>query len=193
MALIPSISLSLNNTCNKVTLTETTGLYVVNTNEGGWGTPNINTSVITVSIVNIYNYTGLTLLGSYTLTGLYPSATPSEFEILSEAPWTHIDGIYQIKYIITDNSITPVNYYSDTTHELFLCNLCNCKDKLILKLVKSCDSEKAEKLKQQVDQLELFIYGIQAAFSCADFTTANTILAKATIYCETVSNCGCNC
>lgn len=193
MALIPSISLSLNNTCNKVTLTETTNVYNALTNLGGWGVPNIDTTNITASVVNIYTHDGLTLLDSYTLTGLYPSATPSSFEILEEAGWTQADGIYQIRYIITDDSLTPVNYYSDTTHELFLCNLCNCKDKLIARLVKACDTEAVKKLKTQVDQMEIFIYGIQSAFSCGDFATATTILASASTFCQTLSDCNCGC
>ena len=193
MALIPSISLSLNNTCNKVTLTEETGVYNATTNVGGWGAPNITTTVVTSSLVKIFNYTGLTLLDTYDLTGLYPSASPSSFDILVEAKWTQADGIYQIQYIVTDNSMVPVNYYGETKHELFLCNLCNCKDKLIAKLIKSCDTLNTQKLKTQVDQMEIFIYGIQSAFSCGDFTTATTILASASTFCQTLSDCGCGC
>lgn len=193
MALKPSISLSLGNKCDKVTFTETTGVYNATTNVTGWGTPNIDTTDIATSVVNIYNYTGTTLLDTFDLTGLYPSATPSEFNILEEEDWTLADGIYKIMYTITDDSVTPVVYNNDLTHELFLCNLCNCKNGLIEKLVKSCDTETVKKLKLQVDQMEIFVYGIQSAFSCGDFITATTILTAASAYCQTLSDCGCGC
>jgi len=198
MALLPVISLSLGNKCNKVTMTESTGFYVTGTNEGGWGplNNNIYTDNIILSEVKIYNYLGTTLVDTYDLTGLYPSQAPSEFIILSDAVWSQVDGIYQIQYEITDDSdsVEPVIYRNTTTHELFLCNLCNCKDALIVKLTKACDSKTTEKLKVQIDQMEIFIYGIQSAFSCGDFETANNILANASTYCATVSDCcGCGC
>lgn len=193
MALVPVISLSLGNKCNKVTLREETGFYEVINNPTGWGIPNIETGNITNSIVNILNHEGTTILDSYNLTDLYSVATPSPFNILTEVPWLQVDGIFQIRYQVTDNSGTPVVYFSETTHELFICNLCNCKDSLITKLVKSCDAIKTKELKIQVDQIEIFIYGIQTAFSCGDFVTANTILTAASTYCQTVSNCGCGC
>jgi thymidine kinase len=71
--------------------------------------------------------------------------------------------------------------------------LCNCKDSLIARLVKACDPLEVEKLKTQVDQMEVFIYGIQSAFACQDFTTANSLLSAATKYCSLVSDCGCGC
>lgn len=193
MSLKPSVSLSLNNLCNKVTLTETTNVYMLDVNEGGWGTPNIDTLDVTNAVVNIYSYDGLTLLQSFDLTGLYPLATPPPFDILTEVPWNLADGIYLINYLVTDNSEEPITYYADVQHELFLCNLCNCKDQLVVKLVKACDTQSIEKLKTQVDQLEVFIYGIQSAFSCGDFETATNNLTIASTYCQTLSDCGCGC
>jgi hypothetical protein len=189
MSLVPIISLSLGRKCDKITLTESTNVYSIN-NEGGWGTPNIDTTTITLSEVKVYDYLGTTLLQTFDLTGLYPSATPSEFIILNETSWTQADGIFQIRYEITEDDTI---YRNETTHELFLCNLCNCLDKLIARLIKTCDTHKVKDLKTQVDQMEIFIYGIKSAFSCADFETANKILAAASIYCQTLSDCGCGC
>ena len=193
MALLPVISLSLGNKCNTVTLTESTGFYVPITNEGGWGTVNIDTTLINTSVVKIYNYLGITLLDSYSLTGLYPSAEPAEFVILEDTAWNLPDGIYQVRYEITDINIIPTIYRNDTTHELFLCNLCNCKDALVNRLIKACSTENIKDLKLQVDQMEIFIYGIESAFSCGDFVTATSMLTTATNYCQTISDCGCGC
>jgi hypothetical protein len=116
--------------------------------------------------------------------------TPYIFDALVDQTWSNPDGIYQVDYTVIRNSTI---YKNKKYHELFLCNLCNCKDALIARLVKACDRLEVEKLKTQVDQMEVFIYGIQSAFSCGNFTTATTLLEAATKYCSLVSDCGCGC
>lgn len=194
MAFRPKISLSLGSKCNLVTFREETDPYVVSTNETGWGSGNIDASDIssaTVEIINLEN----TIVDTYLLTGFYSAAvgypTPSAFTIASDAPWNQSDGIFKIRYKIIDTLSNE--YFNETTHELFICNLCNCKDNLVKKLIDACNSKTVTKLKEQVDQLEIFIYGIQSAYSCADFDTADAILTAATTYCQTLSDCGCGC
>jgi hypothetical protein len=140
------------------------------------------------SILDVY------VLKSYT-TDVYSSQiaspTPGIFTALVDQPWTQLDGIYQIIYSIED--FDENKYENETSHELFICNLCNCKDGLVNKLLNACDSITVKKLKEQVDQMEMFIYGIQSAFSCGDFDTADSILTAATTYCQTLSDCGCGC
>lgn len=272
MALVPKISLTLNNKCNKVTLTEETNPYDLFANPGGWGSPNLSASDINYASVDVfpfaYNTTtnascigtivgtvftdvthlagvfviGQTLtgigiaagtvitafltgtgsndggtytvsvsqaLGPITITGVSSSAqfilksstndvylgkpgypTPLTFTALLEKTWNNPDGIYQIVYKVYDNSNI---YMNEETHQLFLCNLCNCKDVLITRLIDACDRIKVQELKEQVDQMEMFIYGIQSAFACGDFDTADNILTAASKYCGTLSNCGCGC
>lgn len=203
MALIPKISASLSGKCNLVTFTEETQPYNATHNPGGWGTPNIDTDMITSAFVEVYigtnpPNTSSSPLATYYLkdatTDVYAnvpgSPTPYVFDALIEQPWTLADGIYQLVYTVMRD---PLIYKNKTYNELFLCNLCNCKDSLIARLVKACDPLEVEKLKTQVDQMEVFIYGIQSAFACQDFTTANSLLSAATKYCSLVSDCGCGC
>ena len=272
MALVPKISLTLNNKCNKVTLIEETNPYDLFANPGGWGSPNLSASAITYASVDIFPFaydttinasgigtivgtvftdvthlsgvfvigqilTGLGIapntvitafltgtgsnnggtytvsvsqaLSSRTFTGVSSSAqfvlksssnnvylgkpgypTPLTFTALLEETWNNPDGIYQIVYKVYGNSDIYIN---EETHQLFLCNLCNCKDVLITRLIDACDRIKVQELKEQVDQMEMFIYGIQSAFACGDFDTADNILTAATKYCQTLSNCGCGC
>lgn len=203
MALIPKISASLSGKCNLITLTEETKPYNATNNLGGWGSPNIDTSVITSAYVEVYlgtnpaNTSGSPLATYYlkdSSVDVYATApgvpTPYVFDALIEQPWAEADGIYQFVYTVIRDTLI---YKNKTHNELFLCNLCNCKDALIAKLVKACDTIEVEKLKTQVDQMEVFIYGIQSAFSCGDFTTANSLLEAATKYCSLVSECGCGC
>jgi hypothetical protein len=161
-------------------------------NNGGTYQVNISQSVSSTPI------TGISVAASYylknTTVNIYSTApgapTPYVFDALVEQTWNNPDNIYQVVYTVVDGTTI---YKNKTHHELFLCNLCNCKDALIVKLVKACDTLEIEKLKTQVDQMEVFIYGIQSAFSCGDFTTASKLLEAATKYCSTVSDCGCGC
>lgn len=161
-------------------------------NNGGTYQVSISQTVASTAI------TGVSVVANYYLknTGVnvYTTApgapTPYVFDALVDQTWSNPDGIYQVVYtVIRANTI----YKNKKHHELFLCNLCNCKEGLIAKLVKACDALEVEKLKTQVDQMEVFIYGIQSAFSCGDFTTATSLLEAATKYCSLVSECGCGC
>jgi hypothetical protein len=272
MALNPKISVSLNNKCNKITIVEETGPYVSVANEGGWGTPNINTAAISYADVQFFNsnqtpaiaasgtgtisgttFTDVTHIsgtfaigqtltgvgvtagttitalltgtganngGTYTVNiaqvtasttisgnlmtqnyilkdgstdvyvGVAGAPTPGRFTALLENAWAGSDGIFQVVYSIVSGAVT---YTNTKQHQLFLCNLCNCKDGLIVKLIDACDTETVQELKTQVDQMEIYIYGIQSAFSCGDFDTAEAILTAATTYCTTLTGCASNC
>ena len=268
MALKPKISVSLTNKCNKITIVEETGPYVVDSNVGGWGTPNIDTAAITFADVQFFNssqtpavaasgtgtisgttFTDVTHIsgtfavgqtltgvgvaagtkitalltgtganngGTYTVniaqttasttisgnlitqnyilkdgaTDVYATVagapTPGRFTALLENAWAGIDGIFQIVYTVTAGAVT---YTNDKQHQLFLCNLCNCKGGLVAKLIDACDTKTVQRLKREVDQMEIYIYGIQTAFACGDFDTAEAILTAATTYCNTLSEC----
>lgn len=198
MALIPKISLSVGGKCNTVTITESTGVYVTNQNVGGWGVPNIDTSDIDTASITITDFSDTqntqTIAlknGSIDVYSAVTSApTPGAFIALSDASWELGDGIYKIVYTVTSNG---VNYINKTHYELFLCNLCNCKNSLVVDLATNCDSVSVTKWKETLDQLEVLEYGIQTAFACKNFTQAKTLLTHASKLCTTVAACGCGC
>lgn len=198
MALIPKISLSVGGKCNTVTVTESTGVYVTNQNVGGWGSPNINTNDIDTASITITDFSNTqnsqTIALKNSSINVYSAVTsapePGAFIALSDAPWELNDGIYKVVYTV----ISDVNTYINKTHyELFLCNLCNCKDNIILDLATNCNSNCTTRLKEALDQLEVLEYGIQTAFACKNFTQAKTLLTHASKLCTTVSDCGCGC
>jgi len=165
----------------------------------GTGTNNGGTYIVNISqSVGPTTITGVTILAQYVLknssidvyAGQTNYPTPTTFTALSDQPWNEADGIYQIIYIV---EASGDEFTNETTHQLFICNICNCKDLLVTKLIDACDSITVDKLKEQVDQMEIFIYGIQSAFACGDFDTADNIIIAATKYCQTVVNCGCGC
>lgn len=169
----------------------------------GTGSNNGGTYIVSISqTVGPITINGYTIASSIILkdstTDLYLGSTgyptPPAFTILDNINWGNPDGVYKIVYTISGCNIDLCGTYTNPTqYTLFLCNLCACKDALVQKLVESCSSENTTKLKEQVDQMEIFIYGIQSAFSCNDFTTVENLLANATTYCQTLSNCNCGC
>ena len=165
----------------------------------GTGANNGGTYQVSISqTVSSTPITGISIVANYylknTTVDVYATApgapTPYIFDALVDQTWSNPDGIYEVVYTVVDGATI---YKNKKHHELFLCNLCNCKEALIARLVKACDKLELEKLKTQVDQMEVFIYGIQSAFSCGDFTTATSLLEAATKYCSLVSDCGCGC
>lgn len=159
------------------------GTYVVNYSQTVGpitisGTPIVGIYILKDAVIDVY-------------AGNVTAPTPAPFIALADQPWSNPDGIYEIVYIVTDGVDV---YTNETQHQLFLCNLCSCKDNLVMKLLNACSSPATIKLKEQVDQMEMFIYGIESAFSCGDFDTAENILTAASTYCQTVSDCsGCGC
>lgn len=164
-------------------------------NNGGTYTVNIPQTVTSTLINGVFLTENYTLFNPPSIdlySGVISAPTPGSFNILTEANWDNGDGIYQIVYTIID---TLGNKYTNKKqHVLFICNLCHCKESLVVKLVEACDAITVKKLKEHVDQMEMFIYGIKTAFSCGDFDTADAIIHAATNFCQTVLGCiGCGC
>ena len=197
MPLVPKIKVCITNKCNKISLYEETSPYIATNNPGGWGTPNEDTTDIINSVVEIYDYTGNTLLDSIVffdaLTDIYSTVagapTPGAFLAVANHPWTQPDGIFKIVYKITlTGNILVTN---ETQRVLFFCNLENCLHNLKAKIVSECDEITLKKLKDKINQIELIIYGIKSAFSCGDFTTALSLIQAGKTICDNLCDCGC--
>jgi hypothetical protein len=197
MALVPKFELEIKNTCDKVDVWEMTNAYSGG-NLTGWGTPNIDTSVVTAANIKIYDYTGTTLLQTIVLydgvIDVYSTATgaptPSTFKAFTDASWTQPDGIYKAIYTV---GIGEVTYVSVDQWCLFTCNLCNCMESLLLKMSELCAGDKLDKYKEVYDRLEVLKYAVEAAHVSCDFATATALLAEANTLCTTFSDCGCGC
>jgi hypothetical protein len=188
MALVPKALLSLTNKCNKVTITDTTGIYDSLGNTGGWGSPNLETISVINALVKISHYsTPGTVLTTYDVTSAVSSYSGSGqvFTIALEQTWTLPDDVYYIKYQVSDGT----NTYIGESFQLFICNLYNCKDNLVMKLLDACSSLEVTKLKEQVDQMEMFIYGIEQAFEIGDYANVEHIIEAAQKYCQVVTEC----
>lgn len=195
MALNPKIDLSLSPNGAIVSLYEKTDLYTTLYNTGGWGTPNIDTTDIVDAQVEILDLTS-TVLDTFILKSttvnqyaLVSSSTPCTFKIL-ETAWSNPDGVYQVVYTVEDSTTTFTN---STQYILCTTTLCSCRDSLIARVLQTCDAPTLALNKKHLDQIEIFLYGIQCAFACGEYGRATNILEQANIYCQTVSDCGCGC
>lgn len=202
MALVPKINICINNKCDKIDVYEETGPYSLTNNPEGWSnsgtTPgHLDTSEIITAYLNIYDYLGNTLNTSITLkdpiidvyVGVTGAPAPASFLAVQNVTWSQPDGIYKLVYTITDGSSTI--YTNETQHKLFTCNLENCLASLKNKAITECSSDKLSKIKDKINQLEILIYGIQSAFSCADWEKAINLIASGTVICENLCDCGC--
>lgn len=196
MSLNPKIRLSVSPNGEIVSLYEETDVFTTLYNVGGWGTPNINTSNISDAKVEVLDLTS-TVLDTFilcdssdTLYDVASSYTPNKFKIL-ETAWSNPDGVYQIVYTVEDGSTIATN---QLTYQVFTTHLCSCKETLVARTLASCSSIETEMNKKHLDQIELFIYGVQTAFALGEYGRASNILEQANIYCQTVSDCcGCGC
>ena len=102
MALLPKISFSLENKCDKVDICEETGVYAV-ANTTGWGSPNLTMTDAITAIVNIYNSAGTSTLQTFTIkdsvTSLFPASLLSPFQAFDGAAWNQPDGMFKVEYI----------------------------------------------------------------------------------------------
>lgn len=201
MALIPKINICIQNKCDKIDIYEETGPYHVTNNSEGWvnsGTvaANIDTSEITAANLKIQSYDGITLLDTITLydgainvySGVAGAPLPASFLAVKDHPFTQADGVYKLVYTVTDGVTTFTNKNQKV---LITCAIENCIEGLKNKVVTECDSAKLSAQKETLDQLELLLYGIQSAFSCADFVTATKRIANAKTICDNLCDCGC--
>ena len=202
MALTPKINICINSKCDKVDIYEETGPYHNPNNLTGWDAFNPDTLDIDEAHVYIYDVTGNTLLQTFVLydgagvdvySGVAGSPAPSAFLALKDQDWDQGDGMYKIVYEVkTTVGVNPQEtHYNDMQRMLFTCNLENCIDTIKASIVTECDLVKLEKQKEKLDQLQIILLGIQSAFSCGDFTTAQTLLTSGAKVCENLCDCGC--
>ena len=202
MALVPKINICVNTKCASIDVYEETSPYHSTTNLEGWknssvsGIAWIDTSEITAADLKIYDYTGVTLQTTVTLksgsvdvyTGVEGAPQPGRFLAASAVAFTYGDGVYKLTYTVTGNSTTFTNI---PQYELVTCSICSCIDGLKAKLVTGCDGLTLADTKEKIDQLQLILYGIETAFSCADFVTATSLIASAKTICDNLCDCGC--
>ena len=139
--------------------------------------------------INICVNTKCASIDVYEETSPYHSTTNLEgWRNSSVVSTAWIDTSEITTYTVTGNSTTFTNI---PQYELVTCSICSCIDGLKAKLVTGCDGLTLADTKEKIDQLQLILYGIETAFSCADFVTATSLIASAKTICDNLCDCGC--
>lgn len=196
MALIPKIDFCINNLCDKIDIYEQTSPHVAATNPGGWGAPNIDTAAIVTAELLIQDYLGNithdTIVFKSPTVDLYVlvagAPTPGSFLAVLDHPFILPDAPYKLVYNVRDASTTFTN---DTQRKLVTCNIESCINLKKQKVVTECDPRKLDRLKSELDQLEVILLGIESAFSCGDFKTTVNLITSATSICNNQCDTDC--
>lgn len=187
MALRPSISACILDSCGKLRITDDRGVYHATNNPYGWETPNIAGSAVTEAI----------------LTVAWPSGADEEYDVTSQVPDT-VTGEFQYNdieadfpdgiYTITITYSTASASYSKTIKKLFLCNACCCVDKMWAQLPDkfySLSDEEYNKAVRNVMLAQGLLNSISAAGGCLKTAIVEDVLERIQRLCD-FENCNCD-
>lgn len=192
MALSLEFEACLNNKCDEISFTDTTGLYNAATNTGGWETPNESGGDVISATITVYDAAKDNLLDTYDVTSAIPDPVTGTID-LGDFTWGQSDGIYTLVYTVIAKPGDELLEYTKEIKVFFYCNLLNCIDEEKVKLVGTCDPVKLSKIKENIDTLEMLLYGAKSAFACGNFTEVATIMETASTLCTQLGNCNCGC
>lgn len=184
MALAPTISICYHN-CKTLQITDTTGLYNVDSNPGGWNAPNAAMSNVTKIEISINGtITNLTTLLPATVTGNFT---------MSLSDLGLADGFYDFIYTVYYSTGTPAVPTTVTYNltEFITCSARCCIDKLVLRLSDNhCDCSDGELIDTITDAEAMLLSAQTSAAACGNRTQAiNTLKTVQSICMFEECNC----
>jgi len=204
-SLIPKFKIFQSSDGINLNIIETTGLYDINTNQGGYGT--INPDVADVSLVQL---TITVANGTYTFTndpnsvtyptildGYLPDDASTNLLQIASSYLGQVAGTQLTDQIVTlvftyTGTFNAVTFTAETT-VYFAANaqlLC-CYDKALSKAsTGSCGCENPDEFKVKVNTLSALIKAYVYAAECDDVCNAEDLLSQAQAICCEI---GCNC
>jgi hypothetical protein len=190
MALNPSLSICLKDSCKKLQFTDDTGVYDASNKTGGWETPNTAGSAVTAVTITITLPDASTQTA--TVTTQVPSTVTGNFVYddvarTDSSKWT--DGIYKFVYKVTEGSTN----YSTTIYKYFDCNVDCCVDEMAATVAGKYLDSTSDYKNSLDDYLEAvgLLEGGRAAVSANKTASNATILAKVQRLCD-FTNCNCD-
>lgn len=133
MALSPTFHVALKTTGTNFYFTDTTGVYNVDSNTGGYGDPNNEGSEITSAIIRITDPNDETY--DYDVTSQIPDTVTGEIDFTAfNGDWD--DGLYTFEYIVTGSQTTNTKIT-----KIFTPKVDCCVDQVLAKFVENftCD------------------------------------------------------
>lgn len=210
-----TITLTVNTTCENITLKDTTGVYDATTNPLGYGMPggiatsDVNTIIIVVNLSGgVYlTYTFTIVAGNITAATLGISgATPTSIlASLSSAVWytlmsggfglftdygvtlpTFADGIYEVDYTVKGTSSDTLFNYTTSVTKLVMCDACCCVSKMGVNIDPECNC--SEDALWNFLKADAYLQVAKFATQVGNTDRAQLALDKATNLCD----CGCS-
>jgi len=198
MALIPNINLCVQSGCTELIFRETTGIYNVTTNPGGYGTPNPNADPAAADsvVLVITSPDGI----EYTLDMAGLSSFPNdntEFEY--SIPLSLIgdrtvieDGYWQFTYTVTFSAVS----YSVTKSYFFYCNANCCVSKMLSAIsltdITDVNNSKNNKNIEKYIRVKTLLESIKGAANCGNETQFNKIITLINKFCRNTDCKTCN-
>ena len=172
--------------CDEIKFTELTGIYSA-TNLGGYGTPNQLVSSFIDPKLFIYTLTN-ELVYEIDLPAQYPLNNDIDGYVIT-LPEVLPDGVYLVKYNITNNLIEEPDTYK-SCYVLFTCQADCCVQKLYAKVTSGTCSECNESALNHANEAFGFLESAKASAACGDLTEAISKLNKVKYMCTSL-NCKC--
>lgn len=187
MALIPKICVGVKNNCSTFVIKDITEEYNVDTNAGGWGSPNIDISDVEGAYINITYSTGITAQYVVDILTL-PTTVTGKFTI-AEIDIAPLDGEYTVEYqIIIDDRVA----YSAKVKIFSTCLVRCCIDKMWAKYASgvSEDCNCSESKENTALTAEALYRALLSSSACLDSVSRDVILKKIQRLCE-LEDCKC--
>lgn len=182
MAVSIDFDICINNSCDTLTLTETTGAYSA-TNTGGWGSPNATTGSITTALLQVTSPSG----GVYTINILsagLPSSNPSFDYDIANSSLGNITSIEDGKWTFFLYYTDGTTIYQRVKNFFFYCNSECCVQQLLANIeiedCNCCEQEQKDKIDNYI-KAKTFLEALKNAARCnqeSNFDSIQEILAK---------------
>lgn len=196
MALIPNINLCIRSGCTEFVFRETTGVYNVTTNPGGYGSPNSTLGSIVSAALTVTSPDNISYLLDLMDLDAFPSSNEDYEYILplsSLGGRTVIeDGEWQFTYVVNDGS----SNYSVIKTYFFYCNAECCASKMLSAIsITGMDDVNNPINNKNIDKytrVRTLISSIKGAANCGNETQFNKILTLINRFCRNTDCKTCN-
>lgn len=194
MALIPTIQLCLTSTCDVLTFSETTGVYDVSTNQGGYGTPNPAIADFVSAVLTVTDPDGVEY--EIDLFDDFPTSNTDATYTIDLADLggrTSIeDGYWQFEYTLVDDEEEE---YTATKSYFFYCQTRCCVNKLLAR-ISTCETCLDDKVnnKKIMDYIKAkaFLGALENAAGCFNEDAFDNILSIINKICRNSDCTTCN-
>lgn len=190
MALSPNIGdISITNSHTTISITDTTGVYNVTTNPGGWEAPNIaGSDVVTATLTLTFNGGTAQVVD---VTSQIPATVTGDIVFNDITIADYADGKATIIYTITTASTT----YTKTLNMLFTCEAREAIDALWANIAgKFCGNSCSIKdLIEDANTAEGLLRALKSAGACCNDTTCIDKLLETINRFTEFDDCSCGC